>query len=419
MSIEQHDEVVCIVGVGLGTALLGNEDKFKTDKMISEMLKYPCIQKSCPILALLFPPQARLTFESRLNYVWTHLAAFGQVALTRYEEVLKAYTDLPYPLRNLRDGIEFLKPLYSPSHMIAVLLEWELKRLIATVYKNVRHNGNFHTRVKRSIDSNEHENFKKFVNDLKDKNKKVTWISLNYDTVLEEMLGALGIEWQYCFQDLVATCDRSDARHVVVKPHGSLNVWFRSDWPGSTTVIGELHKREQVFSHRIGLACHLQRYGHTFFQGKLDWFETCSPKRIGVKVKKNYEKDKPLERKSERKSCVYYEFRPWLVGYLPDEFQHELNTPGVFADPAHDLCKLNLGHAGLVLSRAKELYIFGYSMPVEDKFIWNRIKALAKETKKAMKAEVASGGDTDRIVKELRNCGIEKVNEWGKSPYYI
>lgn len=48
-------------------------------------------------------------------------------------------------------------------------------------------------------------------------------------------------------------------------------------------MIGELHKREQVFSHRLGLACHLQCDGHTFLQKEPDWFETCSPQLIGVK----------------------------------------------------------------------------------------------------------------------------------------
>lgn len=404
------DEIVCVVGVGLGCAMLKDDDKFKTETMIDEAVKANA--DAFPILSLLFRDDKSSRFASNLNYVWTHLEEFGRVALADYACILQKHGMRP---GIFGDGLELLKPLYSPSQVISILLEWELKRLIATVYANHGSKQQVRDFVGKSIGRTVHRDIRQFIEWLRDKN--VTWISLNYDTVLEEMLEKLHVEWEYWFQSLISGFGRTSSKHVIVKPHGSLNVWFRSDWPGTATSIGQPEKRREVFTHALGFACERQQGTHLFSQSRipsrLDLLETCPASQIHVL------QDSPLGPSGGRRDSWFYEFRPWLVGYVPDDMQLEVNTPGIFADPAHDLCKANLGCAGLTLMRAKQLYIFGYSMPPEDRFFWNRIEALPRENKSRLSVRIASGKDTIRCIDKMKSLGIGDVGTWCSSPYYV
>jgi hypothetical protein len=411
-------KVVCIVGAGLGKAFLVTQDdlktvpaggnrykagnKYKTDTMITAMLGSRRNQHRAefPVLDSLFPEKGE-TFDTRLNYVWTHFKEFAQIAAACHRTILGKTRG------NLRTGVEYLRKTHSPSRVISVLLEWELKRLITMIYPQT----DVHDLVSVTTTENEHG----FLIDLLEEFDKdcatVTWISLNYDTVLEEILQERGKQWRYCFDDVIPGCGRSEvhrskAEHIVVKPHGSLNVWFRSDWPKDITTVDLPETRGDVYSHMLGLACNRRKdvgQQHTFdnsiirYPGR-EMLTTCEPSFIGVV-------------EARGKADYYYEFRPWLVGYLPDKLQAELNTPGVFADQAHDLCKFNMAYAGQAISQARKLYVLGYSMPPEDEFVWNRLKAVPGEIKAKMEAEVVSGGDSGRIAKGLQDAGISISND--------
>jgi hypothetical protein len=109
--------------------------------------------------------------------------------------------------------------------------------------------------------------------------------------------------------------------------------------------------------------------------------------------------------------AIINEKRPWLIGYLPDEFKDELNSEALFSDLAHDLCKWNAAYTSFALENATSIFILGYSMPEEDKWIWARFKNIDK--KEDRKIYVASKGDSDNIVERLKNIDFakaEKVN---------
>ena len=209
--------------------------------------------------------------------------------------------------------------------------------------------------------------------------KTVIWISLNYELSLENVLRKPPVgdeKWEYAFQGLIQKDGRqllNEVNHVIAKPHGSLNVWFTTVWESRVT----FGKRDL---HQLS------------FVNTTDRLKTCPFEEIGYKVGS----DPPEER------------RPWVIGYLPDAMKYEITSPGFFADTAHDLCKWNVTYSALALQKASSLYILGYSMPDEDRWIWERLASLKN---KDFPVYVASGNDSDRIIMALKSHGFTKTEK--------
>jgi len=351
------DSPVCIVGAGFQLAVL-DPTRPSTDDIISNTVdncgdQFPALKRLTPLLA-----------NRNLNYVWTNIERICQYGPTITPSVIGAYEGdfNGKPTGFLVDHLKKLDAASSPSWLLWILLGVELKKMLALQYDRTN------IKLKVPIPCG----LKTFLAEIE--SKSVTWISLNYDLCLETILrDQFGDgKWSYAFEDFFKGFDkgRRDVEgHVIVKPHGSLNIWFKTVWKSrSISKERDLHKLYFVDSK-----CKLK---------------TCRFGEVG---------------------CVNgndpaAELRPWLIGYLPDEMKDELNSPGNFADSAHDLCKWNLTSAALALQRASSLYILAYSMPEEDRWIWERLRALPN---KKFPIYVVSRNDTKRIVESLGVYGFD------------
>jgi hypothetical protein len=284
--------------------------------------------------------------NKQLSFVWTHLRDFALTLLPQYDKIRKRYKPSSVGKR-FSNLVQYLLETCSPSQFLLVVLGVELKRAVALHYDS----------TSIAVSPKKVATIHKLLDSLA--KKQVTWICLNYDLVLESVLNqsTSGINWKYCFRDLLEPSpSKKHALHVVAKPHGSVNVIFETRWDSQR-------------SHRVD------------FQDLNNVMASCDHNEVGCDSLRP-----PLER------------RPWLVGYLPDEMKDELNSPGGFADAAHDLCKANLAFASLRLLHASSLYVLGYSMPVEDEWIWARLNGLPDKT---VGVYVATASDTDSVLQRF------------------
>jgi len=349
------DNPVCIVGAGFQLAVLDRK-RPSTGDIISKTVderpsEFPALNRLCPLLT-----------NRNLNYVWTNIYTIGENWQRLTPDIVAAYkTNFPNTRMGWLVGDIEQRNRNSYPGLLSLILGVELKRMLAFQY-----------------DQAELCLTTAFPGDLKDflsaSKKHICWVSLNYDMCLEKALDTFvgKFEWRYGFQELFSGDDEkssSNICHVVVKPHGSLNIWFKTVWNSRCRPTEpDLHE--------------------LLFVDKSDRLKSCAFKEIGY-----VSSGKPCE-----------EVRPWIIGYLPDFMKDELNSPGNFADSAHDLCKWNLTYGALALQKASSLYILAYSMPEEDRWIWERLRALPK---KAFPVYVASAGDTKRIVKSLSEYGFD------------
>ena len=367
------DNPVCIIGAGFQRAVLDPPLPMPASK---DPMEKNIIEKTFsesgaefPALSLLGP---RLT-KTDLNYVWTNIYRISEFWQSLTPEVIKTYKDtfsnkpMGYLVESLRKRSESLPPsLRNPASLLCTILGVELKRMLALQYNQKR------LKLKDRLPCG-------LVNFLDaTRTKIVTWISLNYELSLESVLEspACPKKWRYGFDDLFEGLTKefsAEIGHVIVKPHGSLNIWFTTIWE-SREGSGKRNL------HQLSVVDTKQR------------FTTCPSEEIGAKVGSN-----PVE-----------ERRPWIIGYLPDEMKDELNSPALLPDPAHDLCKLNMSYAGLALQRASSLYVLAYSMPDEDRWIWERLAALRS---KDFPVYVASRNDSDRIIMALKSHGFPKTQK--------
>lgn len=352
---------VCIVGAGFSQAILENYLPSTSNLIEDTVRRYP---GKFPILSRLFErflnpsPDAELN-DARLNVVWQNVGHLTAVISPFLAEILSEYESNTPPDSHLSRLIRRYRRERSPQNFIFPILGIELKRMLALQYDHPR------IRLPNQIASVGLDRF------LRDTTVAgITWVSLNYDTVLEALLQTVdsGSAWAYCFEnwfDNHAPPERP--KHIIVKPHGSLNVWFDTLW-GSPN-------RHSVY-----------------FADRADRLITCPEDMIGV--------ERPRPGVEDR------ELRPWLIGYVRDELKDEINSPGYYGDSAHDLCKANLARAALVLQKATSLYVLGYSMPDGDSWVWARVEASENIS---IPVYVASRGQTDRIVRRFRQLGFYRA----------
>lgn len=349
---EPGDNPVCIVGAGFQLAML-DPKRPSTEDIISNTVdnygdQFPALKRVTPLLA-----------KRNLNYVWTNIGRISQDGATIIPHVIREYETQfkGEPMGFLVEHLKKLAEASSPSWLLWILLGVELKKMLAVQYD--RENMKLKDRLPCGLT--------KFLK--KTEKTLVIWISLNYDLCLETALG--DGKWIYAFENFLEGFDKvrkGVQGHVIVKPHGSLNIWFKTVWESrSIPTNRDLHQ--------------------VYFVDSTAKLKTCNFAKVG---------------------CVSgndpaAEIRPWVIGYLPDEMKDELNSPGMLPDVAHDLCKWNMSYTGLSLQKASALYILAYSMPEGDRWIWERLRALPK---KDFPIYVASGSDTKRIVDSLRVYGF-------------
>lgn len=364
-STEPGNNPVCLVGAGFQFAVL-DRCLPKTETIISQTVRD--LPSRFPALKLVRP----LLMNVKLNYVWANLHRISEYGSLLTPKILTAYQTRfrGSPMGYLVEHLKRQPASSSPTWLLWILLGVELKKMLAFQYaqKNIKR--------KHSVPSG----LVKFLAETK--KKRVTWISLNYDlcleTVLKEHLG--DGKWRYGFENFLEGFDKVPSGvegHVIVKPHGSLNIWFKTKWETrSGSGKRDLHE--------------------LYFVDPKKLLKTCAWADVGC-VNGN----DPAE-----------ELRPWIIGYLPDAMKDEINSPGNFADTAHDLSKWNVTYAALALQKASSLCILAYSMPEEDHWIWERLRALPKKT---FPIYVASAGDTKRIVDSLCGYGFHasKLTENG------
>lgn len=357
------DNPVCLVGAGFQIAAL-KEPRPSTNDIIKDTVKNKKTQ--FPILSALC--DCKISIQLDLNYIWKNIKFLSQALTDHYAKIDSDYI-------SLNNGITRVIEKYE-SHIknngvtildsIAVVLELELKKMIAYHYDFNKIS---------PFEGSVLDNMKSIIS----KGGRFTWISLNYDIVLERLLVCESCEEnefnsdspkvRYSFDSLLTNKGfMNNPEHLLIKPHGSLNVVFETDNQNTAKKNHKLYYKDE------------NNYFNTF-----DWQD------MGYVNSRNKINEK----------------RPWMIGYLPDPLKAELNSKAYFSDLAHDLCKWNMAYSSFALEKATSLFILGYSMPDEDEWIWTRVRNIGN---KKIKIYIASRSASERILKSFENIGFEDVH---------
>lgn len=346
---------VCIVGAGFQRAVL-DKPKPSAETIIEETVQNNGDQ--FPILSALC--NSKIPIRLDLNYIWENIRSLSQALYDKYTiaQILNDYSSLNNKITTVIKAFGSLP--------LDVVFGLELKKMIAYHYDSQKI-GPFKERVLSNMKN------------IMSEDRKFTWISLNYDMVLEKMLvcGIYGKEEfnfnfrkvKYSFNSLLTnkSFKNDDSKHILIKPHGSLNVVFETDNQNTYNKIHKIHYKDE------------NNYFATF-----DW------KDMGYDIQQNKINEK----------------RPWMIGYLSDDLKDELTSKPYISDLAHDLCKWNMAYSSFALVNATSLFILGYSMPDEDEWIWTRVRNI--ENKK-IEIYIASDKDSEKISKSFENIGFRNV----------
>lgn len=328
---------VCIVGAGFPLGILENWSPSTTNIVRRTVEEYghqfPCLDA----LSRLTKQEQFSNNALCLDLLWTNLDRMARRLVTEAPRIAEAYQQdsmgFPEPIRRLAARLS----RQDEFNFLWTLLGIELKRMITMQYSTPRN-------LRRDLDELWH-----FVRET----RNVTWISLNYDLVLENLLeecrGSEG--WVYGFSSVLGdqVCPREGC-HIVSKPHGSVNIEFWTRWA-------------HLLLHQVTFADRQNR------------LTPVDPKGLG-----DLNDGFPRE-----------EMRPCIIGYVPEIMKAEVNSPGQFGDFGHDFCKASLSYSALSLQIASSLYVLGYSMPPEDGWVWSRLRALRD---KSVPVYVASAQDS-------------------------
>lgn len=116
-----------------------------------------------------------------------------------------------------------------------LLAGWDLRRLLCLVY------GNADAPSKRNA-------YKSLIDTYKiSEDSTTTFISLNYDTILEKELTRAGVPWHYLH--VQTTVHRDKASVCILKPHGSFNWLFKGNEP--TVSISTDYRLEPVTNQSV------------------------------------------------------------------------------------------------------------------------------------------------------------------------
>ena len=352
------DNPVCLVGAGFQRAVL-DKPMPSNKNIIKKTVQNKGEQ--FPILSALCNSKIPLRLD--LNYIWNNTGPLS-LALANYShQIRKDYSSLN---NKITDVIKVYQRL-----PIKVVLELELKKMIGYHFDSQKIGA-----FKKDSDRPNIKPFKRFIS----QNRKFTWISLNYDIVLEKMLvceicGKEEFnfdfrEVKYSFDSLLTnkSFTNDDSEHLLIKPHGSLNVVFETD---NQNTYNKTHK--------------------IYYKNENNYFDTFNGEEMGYNIHQNKINEK----------------RPWMIGYLADDQKAELTSKPYISDLAHDLCKWNMAYSSFALVNATSLFILGYSMPDEDAWIWTRVRNI--ENKEKIKIHIASGKHSENMSESFENIGFRNV----------
>lgn len=343
---------ICLVGAGYLNAV--NKNKLCTSQNIIEetVLKEP---KKFPVLDLMYSKckTERVLHLLKLNTVWSNLSFFVNLVSPEIGIIIDRYNDckISAHMKSLLNNN--LIPFYGLSKkLIESILGLELVRMLAYQYSssNISIEDNINNELLSIITS---EN-------------QTIFITPNYDISLESTLERHSPGWKY-FIDNVLKTKESDAKHIVLKPHGSLNLKF-------TTQFGA------AVRHSLS------------FVSNSDVLKTITEEEIGL----------------HKKGGIPTEIRPSIIGFFPDKNKFEVNVSAAVSDINQDYIKVNVCALSLSLQNADSIYILCYSMPPEDTWIWNRIKNIQNLDIQVM---VASGGNTEGIIAKFKSIGFRNVDK--------
>jgi hypothetical protein len=349
---------LCLVGAGFPLGMLKDKPPSTGDIIQYTVNTY---NGTFPALTCLVNnPPANLA----LNFVWEKREDMAKKLIPFYDQIKGSYASSGISkMNNFFYVYESLRRTKETA--LWVLLDLELKKMISTNYAY-----NSISPWNRSACAN--------IYTLLNNDVHFTWLSLNYDLVLEKLLldqsglssfNGSTTEVNYAFAPLLIPSVQSHVhrKHLLIKPHGSVNVSFQTKWDQSTT----LHSVKFVDSG--------------------DFRQTLSPNNYGYTT-----------------SIVpFLEERAWLIGYLPDDAKDELNSAALFSDMAHDLCKWNMATASYSFYHASSLLIIGYSMPTADEWIWKRVENIPNRD---INVYILSGKDSKSIVQKFLARGFKHVN---------
>jgi|GEM_PF-2963375 len=431
---------VCIVGAGFQKAVL-RPGLPSTDDIIKETVQNH--EEQFPILSILINKKILPRFD--LNYIWKNIEDLSSLLANDYSEIYSKYSKLNNKITEVIH--KYKEYNESPQIIIWVVLGLELKMMLAYQYgsSKIKKNRYFEDAICK-------------LKKIPSKDAKFTWISLNYDIVLEQMLLKYFGKIKYSFEYLLANNDFNvvDFKHLIVKPHGSLNIVFetynqnsngkenhRLYFKDKTNYLETFDCKEMGYDVNKCLFSwsEIQKDDNERFVKFLtqyfciDWGKRAKIEKIddqtirvyiehhSISLRLNDEETKIILRinngitdeltvKRESGQLNIYqniitEKRPWLIGYLPDYMKDELNSRACFSDLAHDLCKWNMASTSFALENASSIFILGYSMPSEDEWMWVRFKNIRK---KDINIYVASRRSNIRIVRELKTIGFTNVN---------
>ncbi|MGA1871691.1 MAG: hypothetical protein ACMUJM_24450 [bacterium] len=354
-SIPKGKLALCIIGAGFPIAVLKNSPP-STKNILQKAAKET--PDSYPIITEIIRNNPHLT----LNKLWSDIYKFSVSVSYAYPTIYKHYMSTESNMKKFfkelsRDGRSFIDILWLG-------LGLELKKAVSQFY-NMTNKDNF-----------EYSKINNFRN-IFEKFDKRFWVSLNYDLVLEEaIMKILSLDLfndtteqvrylnEEFLNNLIFT-PKCTSKDVIIKPHGSINLSFETDWSISSHVLRFIDQKD-----------YLKAFDHN---------------KIGYEIR----------------SGSRHESRPSIIGYVPDDFKDELNSKSYFSDIAHDFCKLQMSSMIFPMNQADCIFIFGYSMPKEDAWIWKRIKDIQNKTKQII---ICSHADSNRIEEEINLFGFDKTN---------
>lgn len=230
------DKPVCLVGAGFQKAAL-EKPRPSTKKIIEETVQNNGDQ--FPILSALCNSKIPLSLD--LSYMWDNFKFLSDALYDNYTitQICKDYSSLNNKITAVIK--EYKKLGFTPLN---VVFELELKKMIAYHYDSQKI-GAFN----KSVISN--------MRSIISQNRKFTWISLNYDIVLEKMLVCeiyrkkeFNFNFRkvkYAFDSLLTnkSFTNDDSEHILIKPHGSLNVVFETDNQNTYNKIHKIYYKDK------------------------------------------------------------------------------------------------------------------------------------------------------------------------------
>jgi len=221
-NINPGKKPVCIIGAGFQKAVLC-KGLPSTKDIIEKTVESQ--REQFPILSKL--SDKKILPRCDLNYIWKNIESLSSLLANYYSEIESNYSSSldNKIIKVINKYKEYNQP---PQTIILVVLGLELKKMLAYQYNSTKINGESYFK-KSAID-----NLKGIIS----KSEKIIWISLNYDIVLEQMLvyaiynqekfnHSFG-KVKYSFEQLFGNLNVVDFKHLIIKPHGSLNIVFET-----------------------------------------------------------------------------------------------------------------------------------------------------------------------------------------------